>query len=200
MVRRPSPCAGSAPSSASTRPPSTGTSGPRTTSWRRWRSGSCERELDAIDLSGDWRENLRQLCWGGWRVYRGHPGFAESIARLPDDGDYLARIADQTLTELRRAGLSTGRRRAVLPLDGRPDRRHRVCSSAIVPRLADDDRGAELRRGLKRLPAATHPALHDIGDHLYPPVEEVFANSVELLLDAIQLRSEQAAQRHEEER
>src|SRR6476659_3324067 len=53
-----------------------------------------ERELEAIDLSGS------------WRVYRGHPGFAESIARLPDDGDCIARIAERTLTELRRAGLS----------------------------------------------------------------------------------------------
>jgi hypothetical protein len=42
--------------------------------------------------------------------------------------------------------------------------------------------------------------VHDLADHLYPPVEQVFANSVELLLDAIQVRSERAAQRHEEER
>jgi AcrR family transcriptional regulator len=158
-----------------------------------------QRELDAIDLSGDWRENLRQLCWGGWRVYRGHPGFAESIARLPDDGDYLARIADQTLTELRRAGLS--RADAALFYHSAVDL---IAGTglflAIAPGLANDDRRAELRQGLKSLPAGTHPALHDIGDYLYPPVEEVFANSVELLLDAIQVRSEQAAQRHEEER
>jgi AcrR family transcriptional regulator len=158
-----------------------------------------ERELEAIDLSGDWRENLRQLCWGGWRVYRGHPGFAESIARLPDDGACLARIADRMLAELRRAGLS--RADAALFYHSSVDL---IAGTglflAIAPRLAGNDGRAELRRGLKRLPATTHPAVHDLADHLYPPVEQVFANSVELLLDAIQVRSERAAQRHEEER
>jgi AcrR family transcriptional regulator len=158
-----------------------------------------ERELEAIDLSGDWRENLRQLCWGGWRVYRGHPGFAESIARLPDDGACLARIADRMLAELRRAGLS--RADAALFYHSSVDL---IAGTglflAIAPRLAGSDGRAELRRGLKGLPATTHPAVHDLADHLYPPVEQVFANSVELLLDAIQVRSERAAQRHEEER
>jgi AcrR family transcriptional regulator len=158
-----------------------------------------ERELEAIDLSGDWRENLRQLCWGGWRVYRGHPGFAESIARLPDDGACLARIADRMLAELRRAGLS--RADAALFYHSSVDL---IAGTglflAIAPRLAGNDGRAELRRGLKGLPATTHPAVHDLADHLYPPVEQVFANSVELLLDAIQVRSERAAQRHEEER
>jgi AcrR family transcriptional regulator len=158
-----------------------------------------ERELEAIDLSGDWRENLSLLCWGSWRVYRGHPGFAESIARLPDDGDCIARIAERTLTELRRAGLS--RADAALFYHSLVDL---IAGTglflAIAPRLASDRGRDEMRRGLKRLPESTHPALHDIGDHLYPPVEQVFANSIELMLDAIQLRSEQAAQRHEEER
>ncbi len=159
-----------------------------------------ERELEAIDLSGDWRENLRQLCWGGWRVYRGHPGFAESIARLPDDGDVLARIADRMFVELRRAGLSRMRRGAVLPLVGRPDRRHRAVPgdrAAAGQRLtAGPSCGARSPRCRR---ARTRP-LHDVGEYLYPPVEQVFANSVELLLDAIELRSARETQRHEEER
>ena len=158
-----------------------------------------ERELEAIDLSGDWRENLRQLCWGGWRVYRGHPGFAESIARLPDDGDVLARIADRMFVELRRAGLS--RMDAVLFYHSSVDL---IAGTglflAIAPRLANDDGRAELQRALAALPGSTHPALHDVGEYLYPPVEQVFANSVELLLDAIELRSARETQRHEEER
>jgi AcrR family transcriptional regulator len=159
-----------------------------------------ERELDAVVLGGDWRENLQQLCWGGWRVYRGHPGFAESIARLPDDGACLARIADRMLTELRRAGLS--RADAALFYHSAVDL---IAGTglflAIAPRLAGGDGRAEMRRGLARLPPDTHPAVHDLVDHLYPPVEHVFANSVELLLDAIQLRSERTGRhRHEEER
>jgi AcrR family transcriptional regulator len=158
-----------------------------------------ERELGALDLSGDWRENLRELYWGGWRVYRGHPGFAESVARLPDDGACLAGIADRILTELRRAGLS--RADSALFYHSSVDL---VAGTglflAIAPRLAGDDGRAEMRRSLKGLPAATYPTVHELADHLYPPVDEVFANSVELLLDAIQVRSERAAHRHEEER
>lgn len=158
-----------------------------------------ERELCEIDLSGDWRENLRQLFWGGWRVYRGHPGFAESIARLPDDGDCLARIADRMLAELRRAGLS--RADAALFYHSSVDL---IAGTglflAIAPRLANDDGRAELRRALAALPATTHPALQDVAEHLYPSVDQVFANSVELLLDAIELRSAGETLRHEEER
>ena len=55
-----------------------------------------------------------------------------------------------------------------------------------------------MRAGLAQLPAASHPAVHDLADELYPPVEDVFTNSVELLLDAIQFRC--SGQRHEEER
>jgi AcrR family transcriptional regulator len=158
-----------------------------------------ERELEAIDLSGVWRENLRQLLWGAWGVYRGHPGFAETIARLPDDGDYLARAADRMLAELRRAGLS--RVDAALFYHSAVDL---IAGTglflAIAPRLATDDGRAELRCALAALPATTHPAVHDVAEHLYPPVDEVFANSVELLLDAIELRSARETQRHEEER
>jgi len=39
-----------------------------------------------------------------------------------------------------------------------------------------------------------------VGDELYPPVEDVFTNSVELMLDAIQFRSGKTDQRREEER
>src|SRR5690349_14611849 len=35
------------------------------------------REVDTFEPGPDWRDNLRQLFWAGWRVYREHPGFAE---------------------------------------------------------------------------------------------------------------------------
>ena len=158
-----------------------------------------ERELDAIEPTGDWRENLRRLYWGGWRVYRGHPGFAMSIARLPNDVPALARIADRMLAELRRAGLS--RADAALFYHSSVDL---IAGTglflAIAPRLAADDGREQKRTELAALPADTHPAVRDVAEHLYPPVEDVFANSVELLLDAIQFRSERAVKRHEEER
>lgn len=158
-----------------------------------------DRELEELDLSGSWRENLRQLLWGGWRVYREHPGFAETLARLPDDLPCLSQIAEHTLAELRRAGLSPGD--AAVVYHSTVDL---VAGSGLflanAPAFAETARRDELRRRLAILPAETHPALHEVSAHLYPPVDAVFANSVELLLDAIQLRSEQAAQRHEEER
>jgi AcrR family transcriptional regulator len=156
-----------------------------------------EREIDVFEPGSDWRENLLHLYWAGWRVYRGHPGFAETIARLPEDVPTLARIADLILAELRRAGLS--RRDAALFYHSSVDL---IAGTglfiAIAPRLAEPEGRAAMRDALAQLPAASHPAVHDLAGELYPPVEEVFTNSVELLLDAIQFRS--AAQRHEEER
>jgi AcrR family transcriptional regulator len=156
-----------------------------------------DREVAQFEPGPDWRENLRRLYWSGWRVYRGHPGFAETLARVPDDAPALARIAELTLTELRRAGLS--RRDAALFYHSSVDL---VAGTglflAIAPRLTTDEGRAEIRRGMAHLPAATHPGVHDVAAELYPPVEDVFENSVELLLDAIQYRS--SDQRHEEER
>jgi len=127
------------------------------------------------------------------------PGGAGTLARVPDDAPALARIAELTLAELRRAGLS--RRDAALFYHSSVDL---VAGTglfqAIAPRLATDEGRAEIRRGLARLPAATHPALRDMVAELYPPVESVFENSVEILLDAIQYRRANPGQRHEEER
>jgi AcrR family transcriptional regulator len=158
-----------------------------------------DREVDSFQPGADWRENLRRLYWAGFRVYRGHPGFAETIARLPDDVPTLARIAELILAELRRAGLS--RRDAALYYHSSVDL---VAGTglfiAIAPRLANDEGRGEMRRALTTLPADSHPTLQDVASELYPPVEDVFENSVELLLDAIQCRSAQSGQRHEEER
>src|SRR3954468_5358459 len=155
-----------------------------------------DREVELFDPGPDWRENLRRLYWAGFRVYRGHPGFAETIARLPEDVPTLARIADLILAELRRAGLS--RRDAALFYRSSVDI---VAGTglflAIAPRLAEADGRGEMRTALATLPAATHPAVHDTAAELYPPVEDVFENNGELLLDAIQCRT---GQRHEEER
>jgi AcrR family transcriptional regulator len=158
-----------------------------------------ERELETIETTDDWRENLRQLYWAGWRVYRGHPGFAESIARLPDDVPTLARVADQIVAELRRAGLS--------PTDAALFYHSSVdliagtgLFLAIAPRLASQNGRDQMRRELAALPAETYPMVHGVAEHLFPPVEAVFSNSVELLLDAIQVRSDRAVQRLEEER
>jgi AcrR family transcriptional regulator len=156
-----------------------------------------ERELERLQVGPDWRENLRSLCWLGWRVYRGHPGFADAIARLDDDVPTMARIADLMLTELLRAGLSD--RDAALYYHSSVDL---IVGTglflAVVPELADAAERDEMRRGLASLPANSHPALRACAGELYPPVEDVFENSVELLLDAIQYRC--ADQRHEEER
>lgn len=158
-----------------------------------------EREIEFFEPGPDWRENLRRVYWSGWRVYRGHPGFAETIARLPDDVPTLARIADLMLAEMRRAGLS--RRDAALFYHSSVDL---IAGTglflAVAPRLADPEGRVEMRSALVALGAATHPAVLEVADELYPPVEDVFSNSVELLLDAIQYRAEQADQRHEEER
>ncbi len=159
-----------------------------------------ERELERIDLSGTWRENLSRLLWGGWRVYREHPGFAETLARLPDDLPCLSEMADRSLAELRRAGLTAAD--AALVYHSTVD----VVAGtglflAIAPTFAEAGHRAGLRDRIAALPAAAYPALDESAEYLYPPVEDVFASSVELLLDAIQLRSERArAQRHEEER
>src|SRR3954465_7866860 len=51
-----------------------------------------DRGVELFDPGPDWRENLLRLYWAGFRVYRGHPGFAETIARLPEDVPTLARI------------------------------------------------------------------------------------------------------------
>src|SRR5262245_43046588 len=156
-----------------------------------------DREVAQFAPGPDWRENLRHLYWSSWRVYRGHPGFAETLARLPDDAPAVARIAELTLAELRRAGLS--RRDAALFYHSSVDL---VAGAglflAIAPRLGTNEGRDEIRRGMARLPTATHPVIHDMAGQLYPSVEDVFENSVELLLDAIQNRS--SDQRHEEER
>jgi AcrR family transcriptional regulator len=158
-----------------------------------------EREIEQFAAGPDWRENLRQLFWLGWRVYRGHPGFSDAIARLDDDVPTLAHIADLMLAELLRAGLS--RRDAALYYHSSVDL---IVGTglflAVVPELAGDADRDAMRRGLASLPASSHPALRACADELYPPVEDVFENSVELMLDAIQVRSGQTDQRREEER
>src|SRR4051812_209782 len=120
-----------------------------------------DREMAQFEPGPDWRENLRRLYWSGWRVYRGHPGFAETLARLPDDAPALARIAELTLTELRRAGLS--RRDAALFYHSSVDL---VAGTglflAIAPRLTTPEGRHEIRQALARLPAATHPVVHDV--------------------------------------
>lgn len=149
-----------------------------------------ERAQDEVAETPDWRANLRGLLLEGRRLYRDHSGIALALARQREDTPALTRIAESFLRNLRAAGLSD--RDAAWAYHG--------CIEVIVgPGLMhaiapySDDEGVTVRRALAALPPETHPNTVALARHLYPDEGDVFAFTVELLLDAIELRAARTA-------
>ncbi len=142
--------------------------------------------------SDDPRANLRETMLQGFRLYRAHPGLAVALARQRDDTSALAGLADILIGELRAVGLSD--RDAAWAY-------HSIVDvivgtgvfHAVAPELADPGDRAATRRAFAALPPETHPSAVAVAEHLYPDADEVFRFTVELLLDAIELRADRSA-------
>lgn len=146
-----------------------------------------EEARDEIRLGDDWRANLRAMIIAGWRVYGSHPGLAEALARQPDDTPSLARAADLTIQQLRRAGLSD--RDSAWTYHTLIDLMAGTgVFNAIAPDLAVPPARAALRRSFLALPPEIHPDAVAVAEHLFPDVDDVFEFTVDLVLDAIELR------------
>jgi AcrR family transcriptional regulator len=146
------------------------------------------RTLESWQLTGDWRNDLREIALSGFRLYQQHPSFAIEFARQRDDTPTLAAIAEAIIARLRAAGLSD------------PDAAiayHSVIDTivgagvfhAVTQSSNDSEESASTRRSLAALPQETHPNAVAISPHLYPDDDVVFRFTIELLLNAIELRA-----------
>jgi AcrR family transcriptional regulator len=157
-----------------------------------------EQARQEFQLTADWRANLREIVQVGVRLYRSHPGLAIALARQRDDTPTLARTADLVIGQLRAAGLSD--RDAAWAF-------HIVIDLvvgtglfyAVAPELTDGAERDTMRRTFAALPPETHPHAVAVAAHLYPDEDDVFAFTVELLLDAIELRAARTAAKTKEE-
>jgi len=154
------------------------------------------RAQDELVETADWRANLRALLLAGRRLYRDRGGIAVELARQPEDTPALTRATESFLRNLRLAGLHE--RDAALA--------YHACVETIVGAglmhaiapYSHDARDA-VRRTLAALPPESHPHAVATASYLYPDEGEVFAYTVELLLDSIELRAAQAAGQPKEE-
>jgi AcrR family transcriptional regulator len=140
----------------------------------------------------DPRTNLRETMLAGFRLYRSHPGLAVALARQRDESSALAALADLVIGELRAVGVSD--RDAAWAY-------HTIVDvivgtglfHSVSPEFLDPADRAATRRAFAALPPETHPHTVTVAAHLYPDAEDVFRFTVELLLDAIELRAAESA-------
>jgi AcrR family transcriptional regulator len=151
-----------------------------------------------LRLGDDPRANVREMLLQGFRLYRAHPGLAVALARQRDDTSALSHLAELTIRELRRLGLSE--RDAARAYHTFIDV---VVGTgvfyALAPEYVDPKERAALRRSFAALPPETHPDSVAVSPHLFPDVEEVFGFTVELLLDAFERRAAEASASTKEE-
>jgi AcrR family transcriptional regulator len=149
-------------------------------------------------LTGDPRTNLREMLLEGFRLYRSHPAMAVALARQRDDTQALAHLAELTIRELRLIGLSD---------EDAAWAYHSFIDvivgtgvfHAVTPEYVDPEERAALRRAFAVLPPDTHPDSVAVSAHLFPDVEDVFRFTVDLLLDALELRAARASAQTKED-
>lgn len=145
-------------------------------------------EIAEPDPAGEWRDNLRGLIVGWWRIYRRHEGLSQAMAGQPDDEPQLFHITDWTVRELIRAGIPEEE----LGLFHQAIYNHTVGNglvAAFSPWLTVTKLRNEQRRIYASLDPEQFPNAAAAAPVIYPENEEVFLFSVELLLDAIESRA-----------
>jgi TetR/AcrR family transcriptional regulator, tetracycline repressor protein len=145
-----------------------------------------------VERTADWPRNLRAILERGFALYHEHPAMAVELARQRDDTAALTTLADALIHELRAAGLDD--RDAALTYHTLVDVIVGVgLFHALVPDMADPDERAAMQRAYGALPAARYPDSAGVAPFLYPPAEDVFASTVELLIDGIEQRVRRTA-------
>jgi AcrR family transcriptional regulator len=145
-----------------------------------------------VEPTGDWRGNLRAIVERGFALYHDHPAMAVELAHQPDDTTALTALADAIIRELRAAGL--GDRDAARTYHTLVDVVVGVgLFHALAPDVADPEERAGMQRAYAALPPARYPDAVAVSTHLYPPGDDVFVSTVELLLDGIEQRVRRTA-------
>lgn len=147
-------------------------------------------EITEPDPDGQWRDNLRELIIGWWRIYRRHEGLSQAMADQPDDEPQLFHITEWTMRELIRAGIPDDE----LGLFHQAIYNHTVGNglvAAFSPWLTVTKLRNEQRRIYASLDPDLFPGAARAAPVIYPENEEVFLFSVDLLLDAIESRAGQ---------
>jgi len=138
-----------------------------------------------------WRENLRDLMLAARGVYHAHPAFVEALANQPDTTPNLSRIAERSLSAMLEAGLSPSDAALFDQLMVTFVAGTSVCEVSWEETEAADWR-ATTRRWYAALPPDDYPNCTQIAHELYPDPDVVFLAGVEILLDAIEARINEA--------
>ncbi|GAA3861293.1 TetR/AcrR family transcriptional regulator C-terminal domain-containing protein [Leifsonia kafniensis] len=134
-----------------------------------------------------WRDNLREIMRSWWRIYRDHASLAQAMAGQADDEPQLFHLTDWCLRELLRAGITP----AEIGHAYQAVYNHTVghgLVAAFSPWITNTTDRDGQRRTYAALDPAIFPAAQASAWVLYPDPEEVFADSTELLLDALEAR------------
>lgn len=152
-------------------------------------------EVAEPDPEGYWRENLRALMVGWWRIYRRHEGLSEVMAGQPDDEPRLFHLTEWTIRELLRAGVAEDE----IGLFHQTIYNHTVGSglvAAFSPWLTTKKLRDEQRRIYAALDSEAFPSASVAANTLYPETEHAYLFSVDLLLDAIEARASGKARQY----
>lgn len=138
--------------------------------------------------AGSWRENLRGVVHAWWLIYRRHAALAAVMAAQPDDEPRLFHLTEWTVRELQRAGVPDEE----LGLYHQSIYNFAVGQglvSAFSPWLTTTSLREEQRRIYAALDPKEFPSSRAAATTIYPETEIAFLFSLELLLDAIELRT-----------
>ena len=145
---------------------------------------STEPELDP---AASWQERLRQLTAHALGRYRAHLDLGLLLAGQPDDLPGLVRVRDLTLQLLVEAGLDLPQAALM----------SQVCENHVVGcglffavsgwnTPGCEESLAGMRRAYALLPADVAPLARQAAPHLFPPPDDVFDHTTNLLIDAIE--------------
>lgn len=138
--------------------------------------------------TNSWRDNLQDLMFGWWMIYRRNEGLAEAMAGQPDDEPRLFHLTEWTVRELLRVGLPENE----IGLFHQAIYNHTVGNglvAALSPWLTTEALRDEQRRKYASLSPEQFPSAAVASRTIYPETEEAYRFSVKLLLDAIESRA-----------
>ena len=136
------------------------------------------------DPARSWRDNLRDLMFAWWLIYRDNEGLSEAMAGQPDDEPRLFHLTEWTVRELKRAGVPDDE----LGLYHQTIYNHTVGNglvAALSPWLTTQQLRDEQRRKYAALNPAQFPDSVAASRTIYPETQAAFLFSVDLMLDAI---------------
>lgn len=146
-------------------------------------------EVPEPNPDGSWRENLRALMYSWWQIYRRHEGLAQAMAGQADDEPRLFHLTEWTVQELVRAGVPDDE----IGVFHQSIYNHTVghgLVAAFSPWLTSEELRNEQQRIYASLNPANFPSAALASKTIYPDLEKVFLFSTDLLLDAIERRSD----------